>query len=30
LGMSRANSYRLLTYGRTWLKAPLQDDTPAR
>lgn len=29
LGMSRATAYRLWTYGRTWLRAALQDDTPA-
>ena len=26
LGMSRATAYRLWTYGRTWLRAALQDD----
>jgi RNA polymerase sigma factor (TIGR02999 family) len=29
LGMSRATAYRLWTYGRTWLRAALQDDTGA-
>lgn len=29
LGMSRATAYRLWTYGRTWLRAALQDDEGA-
>jgi RNA polymerase sigma factor (TIGR02999 family) len=30
LGMSRATAYRLWTYGRTWLRASLQDDPPEK